>query len=42
VPARYVHLSGRDIANAYDQLHGLYEPGKEEPDVVECPRCEEL
>jgi site-specific recombinase XerD len=44
VPARYVHLSGRDIDNAYDQLHGLYEPedGEEEPDIVECPRCEEL
>jgi len=44
VPARYVHLSGRDIDNAYDQLHGLYEPedGEEEPDVVECWRCEEL
>jgi site-specific recombinase XerD len=44
VPARYVHLSGRDIDNAYDQLHGLYEPedGEDEPDVVECPRCEEL
>ena len=44
VPARYVHLSGRDIDNAYDQMHGLYEPedGEEEPDIVECPRCEEL
>jgi site-specific recombinase XerD len=44
VPARYVHLSGRDIDNAYDQMHGLYEPDEEEqtPDVVECPRCQEL
>ena len=44
VPARYVHLSGRDIDNAYDQMHGLYEPDEEEqkPDIVECPRCEEL
>ena len=44
VPSKYVHLSGRDIDNAYDQLHGLYEPDEEEqtPDVVECPRCQEL
>jgi len=44
VPARYVHLSGRDIDNAYDQMHGLYEPDEEEqqPDVVECDRCQEL
>jgi len=44
VPARYVHLSGRDIDNAYDQMHGLYEPDEEEetPDVVECNRCQEL
>ena len=44
VPARYVHLSGRDIDNAYDELHGLYEPEEEEdgPDVIECDRCQEL
>jgi len=44
VPARYVHLSGRDIDNAYDEMHGLYEPEDDEdtPDVVECPRCQEL
>lgn len=44
VPSKYVHLSGRDIDNAYDQMHGLYEPDEEEqtPDVVECPRCQEL
>ncbi|WP_058828112.1 site-specific integrase [Haloferax sp. Q22] len=44
VPARYVHLSGRDIDNAYDQMHGLYEPDEDEdtPSVVECWRCEEL
>jgi site-specific recombinase XerD/predicted small metal-binding protein len=44
VPARYVHLSGRDIDNAYDEMHGLYEPEDEEdtPDVIECPRCQEL
>lgn len=44
VPARYVHLSGRDIDNAYDTLHGLYEPDEEEDHsgVNECWRCEEL
>ncbi|MCY4731924.1 tyrosine-type recombinase/integrase [Natronomonas gomsonensis] len=44
VPAKYVHLSGRDIDNAYDEMHGLYEPDEEEetPDVVECDRCQEL
>jgi hypothetical protein len=44
VPARYVHLSGRDIDNAYDEMHGLYEPDEDEetPDVVECGRCQEL
>lgn len=44
VPAKYVHLSGRDIDNAYDQMHGLYEldEDEQESDVVECPRCEEL
>ena len=44
VPARYVHLSGRDMDNAYDQMHGLYEPDDDEdtPDVIECPRCQEL
>jgi integrase len=44
VPAKYVHLSGRDIDNAYDQMHGLYEPDDDEktPDVVECDRCQEL
>ena len=44
VPARYVHLSGRDMDDAYDQMHGLYDPDEEEdtPDVVDCPRCQEL
>ena len=44
VPAKYVHLSGRDLDDAYDQMHGLYEPEEEEqqPDVCECPRCQEL
>ncbi len=44
VPAKYVHLSGRDLDDAYDQMHGLYEPDEDEqqPEVVECPRCQEL
>lgn len=44
VPARYVHLSGRDIDNAYDEMHGIREPDEEEeePSVQECWRCEEL
>ncbi len=44
VPARYVHLSGRDIDNAYDEMHGLYVPEEEgdEPQVRECGRCQEL
>jgi len=44
VPARYVHLSGRDIDRAYDEMHGLVEPDEEEeqPDVKKCGRCGEL
>ncbi len=44
VPARYVHLSGRDIDNAYDHMHGLYVPEEDsnEPQVRECGRCQEL
>lgn len=44
VPAKYVHLSGRDIDNAYDQLHGL-EPEDDDdhgPSIRECWRCEEI
>lgn len=44
VPAKYVHLSGRDIDNAYNQLHGI-EPEEEEDNtqtVQECIRCEAL
>ena len=26
IPAGYVHLSGRDIDNAYYTMHGLYDP----------------
>jgi len=44
VPAKYVHLSGRDIDNAYDAMHGIVDEDEdeEEPSVVECPRCQEL
>ena len=44
VPSKYVHLSGRDIDNTYDSMHGLYDPDEEEsqPSVIECWRCEEL
>lgn len=44
VPAKYVHLSGRDIDDAYDAMHGLVDPDEDEetPDVIECWRCEEL
>lgn len=44
VLARYVHLSGRDIDRAYDEMHGLVEPDEEEeqPDVKKCGRCGEL
>jgi site-specific recombinase XerD len=44
VPAKYVHLSGRDIDNAYDQMHGLSVPEDEgdEPQIRECARCQEL
>lgn len=44
VPARYLHLSRRDIDNAYDQMPGLYKLDEEgdEPSITECPRCEEL
>ena len=44
VPARYVHLSGRDIDRAYDQLHGIVEEDEDEddPNVTKCARCSEL
>jgi predicted amidophosphoribosyltransferase len=44
VPAKYVHLSGRDIDQAYGQLHGI-EPEDDEdhgPSIRECWRCEEI
>lgn len=44
IPAKYVHLSGRDIDEIYDQEHGLVEEEEEEEKtfVEECPRCGEL
>ncbi|WP_348613014.1 tyrosine-type recombinase/integrase [Halobaculum rarum] len=44
VPARYVHLSGRDIDNAYDAMHGLVDPEEDtdEPQVRKCGRCQEI
>jgi hypothetical protein len=44
VPAKYVHLSGRDIDNKYDAMHDLVDEDEEEDEasVVECPRCDEL
>lgn len=44
VPAKYVHLSGRDIDHAYGQLHGI-EPENEDkngPPIKECWRCQEI
>lgn len=43
IPARYVHLSGRDIDNAYAKMYGLKEEEeKEQAEVkfITCPRCE--
>ena len=44
VPARYVHLSGRDIDHKYDSLHDLVdeEDDTDEPEAAACPRCDEL
>lgn len=43
-PRRYVHLSGRDINNAYERMHGLYESEDEgdKPEEIKCDRCREL
>ena len=40
IPAKYVHLSGRDIDDAVDAMHGLVDPeeDEDEPDVVKCGR----
>ena len=41
VPAKYVHLSGRDLDNAYDEMHAFRE--EEEPEdeanLKTCKRC---
>lgn len=44
VPARYVHLSGRDIAETYDALYGEESTSTTtaESSTRECPRCGEL
>lgn len=44
VPAKYVHLSGRDIDNAYNELHGIAPEDQDESveTIQECPRCQEL
>lgn len=44
VPAKYVHLSGRDIDDAYGKLHGIVPEDEQEDEetVIECWRCEEL
>jgi len=44
VPGKYVHLSGRDIDDAYSKLHGLAPEDEDErtQTVRECPRCQEL
>ncbi|MFW6172371.1 MAG: tyrosine-type recombinase/integrase [Elusimicrobiota bacterium] len=44
VPAKYVHMSGRDIDASYERLHGIKDekkPDKSEMAPVECPRCQE-
>lgn len=44
VPAKYVHLSGRDIDRAYGALHGIETEEDEDngPTIKECWRCEEI
>lgn len=44
VPAKYVHLSGRDIDDAYGEMHGLKskEEKEQEQPIQECPRCDAL
>ena len=44
VPARYVHLSGRDIDAAYARIHGIKDekvPEKSKLTPIDCPRCGE-
>ncbi|MFW6196779.1 MAG: tyrosine-type recombinase/integrase [Thermoplasmatota archaeon] len=45
VPGKYVHMSGRDIDDSYERLHGIQKEEKtEESDMapIECPRCREM
>ncbi|PTD94264.1 integrase [archaeon SCG-AAA382B04] len=41
MPSKYIHLSGRDIDEAYAQLHGLEDENKKESNLTPktCPRC---
>ncbi|ADC64369.1 integrase family protein [Ferroglobus placidus DSM 10642] len=44
IPARYVHLSGRDIDAAYARIHGIKDervPEKSKLTPINCPRCDE-
>lgn len=44
VPYKYVHLSGRDIDNSYDRLHGIVDEENQEESKLtpkDCPRCQE-
>jgi len=43
-PSKYVHLSGRDIDDTYQKLHGVKSEEEEEEDqtVEQCPRCDEI
>jgi integrase len=44
IPAKYVHLSGRDIDSKYNAMHDLIDEDEKDDNetVVECPRCEKL
>ena len=44
IPAKYVHTSGRDIDQAYDELHGKADTSgtTAESSTRECPRCDEI
>ena len=43
IPATYVHLSGRDIDNAYLKMFGIKDKEEEELETelktIKCPRC---
>ncbi len=44
IPAKYVHLSGRDIDAAYARIHGIKDekiPDKSKLTPIDCPRCSE-